>query len=225
MFRFFVTNKISETHFEISEETFKHMKVARVLNEKFICVYESKFYICEMDGQQAKIIELLDEDHEHGGEVIVAAALINIKRFEWMIQKAAELGATKIIPLITKRVEIKINDKFFKKIERWNQISHNASEQSFRNVKMIVTKPMKFEEALELEVENKFIAHEKTKKAVSNNFPTNSIFFVGPEGGFSEEEVNLAYEKGCEDISLGKRILRAETASIFILSRIVGENI
>lgn len=82
MFRFFVTNKINETHFEISEETFKHMKVARVLNEKFICIFDSQFYICKMDGQQAKIIEILEEEHEHSGEVIIAAALINIKRFE-----------------------------------------------------------------------------------------------------------------------------------------------
>ncbi len=221
MFRFFVTNKINETHFEISEETFKHMKVARVLNEKFICIYENKFYICEMDGQQAKILELLDEDHEHGGEIIIAAALINIKRFEWMIQKAAELGATKIIPLITKRIEIKINDKFYKKIERWNQISHNACEQSFRNKKMIATEPMEFEDALKLKISNKFIAHEKTKSSVSNNFPIDSMFFVGPEGGFSEEEVKLAENNECINISLGKRILRAETASIFILSRII----
>ncbi|TCG10682.1 16S rRNA (uracil(1498)-N(3))-methyltransferase [Mycoplasma todarodis] len=221
MFRFFVTNKMGETHFEISEETYKHMKVARVLNEKFICIYESKFYVCEMDGQQAKIIEVINEDHEHNGEVIVAAALINIKRFEWMVQKAAELGATKIIPLITERIEIKMNDKFYKKIERWNQISHNACEQSFRNVKMIVTEPMNFKDVLEIEIENKFIAHEKTNSKVASSLPTNSIFFVGPEGGFSEREVALAEQKGCENISLGKRILRAETASIFMLSKVM----
>ncbi len=220
MFRFFVENKINETHFEINDETLKHMKVARVLDEQFICIYDSKFYICEMEGQQAKIINILDENHEHNGEVVIAAALINIKRFEWMIQKAAELGATKIIPLITKRVEIKINDKFYKKIERWNQISLNACEQSFRNIKMVVTNPMEFKDVLQLKIKNKYIAHEKTNSQVPQSFPTDSIFLIGPEGGFTEEEVLYAEKYEFKNISLGKRILRAETASIFVLSKI-----
>lgn len=90
---------------------------------------------------------------------------------------------------------------------------------------MIVTEPMTFEDALNIKMKNKFIAHEKTNKSVSNTFPTDSIFFIGPEGGFSNEEITLAEEKDCLNISLGKRILRAETASIFVLSKVISENI
>ncbi|MCP4337216.1 MAG: 16S rRNA (uracil(1498)-N(3))-methyltransferase [Mycoplasma sp.] len=219
MFRFFVTNKIDDNFFELSDEVLKHIKVIRSEKEKFICIFEGKFYICKLEDKLARILEPLNESHEHNGRVIIAAALINIKRFEWLIQKAAELGATELIPILTKRV-IKKNNDFSKKIIRWNQISKNASEQSFRNVKMIVSKPINFNDALKIDVDNKYISHEKNKSKVPIEFPTNSIFFIGPEGGFTEEEISIAKEFGCQDISLGTRILRSETASIFILSRI-----
>ncbi|CAM9093276.1 16S rRNA (uracil(1498)-N(3))-methyltransferase [Mycoplasma marinum] len=220
MFRFFVNNKIEETHFEISSETLKHMKVARISREKFICIFEGKFYICELENDMAKILEKLEEDHEHDGEVVIAAAIINTKRFEWMIQKAAELGATKIIPVLTKRVEQKLGNNISKKIERWNQIAKNACEQSFRNVPLTVTEPISFKEVLTIKIENKYIAHEKTKTAIKTSFKPKSLFLIGPEGGFTDEEVQLAENAKFENISLGKRILRAETASIYILSRI-----
>ena len=145
-----------------------------------------------------------------------------LKKFnkKYLIQKAAELGATKIIPMISKNISKKIPIDINKKIERWNQIALNASEQSFRNKQMIVDKPMSFKEVLNINASNKYIAHEKDDSTVKGSFPTNSLFLVGPEGGFTSNEVSEANNSGFETISLGKRILRAETASIFILSRV-----
>jgi len=85
---------------------------------------------------------------------------------------------------------------------------------------MIVEKPMQFSDAIKLKIENKFIAHEKNESDVIKSFPTNSIFFVGPEGGFSEYEIDMATKNNVKIVSLGKRILRAETASIFMLARV-----
>ena len=221
MFRFLVDTRNNDT-FELSKETLNHIKVARVTNKQFICVFEEKFYVCELVGAEAKIIEELDENHEHNGEVILAAGIIDTKRFEWMIQKATELGVTKIVPLITDNISKKLNN-MDKRIERWNQIAKNATEQSFRNKILEVTHPIKFTQSLEDYdyVDNKYIAHEKVGGVVDPSYPTNSIFYIGPEGGFSENEIEKAKEKNIEIITLGKRILRAETASIFVASKVI----
>lgn len=220
MFRFFVNQKEGEA-FILPKETLHHIKVARVANEEFICTYEEKFYICKLEGNLAVIQKELKENHEHDGEVIVAAAIIDTKRFEWLIQKAAELGATKLIPVISDNVSKKISGDISKKVERWNIIALNASEQSFRNKPLIVEEPKKFKDVLNVNVANKFIAHEKENAEVPVSFPSNSLFLVGPEGGFTDQEVKLAIENNCEVVSLGKRILRAETASMMMLSKII----
>lgn len=86
---------------------------------------------------------------------------------------------------------------------------------------MEITYPKSFNEVIEMEVKNKYIAHEKAKDFLTkSSFETNSLFLIGPEGGFSQKEIDLAQEKSFELIWLGKRILRAETAAFFVLSRI-----
>lgn len=221
MMRFFV-NKKEKDFFVLDKEVLNHIKVSRVTNKKFICVYEKIFYICQLEGEKAKIIKKINENHEFSGEVILAAALINIKRFEWLIQKACELGATKLIPVLTKNVEQKLMGNIEKKVERWNQIAIAAAEQSFRNKSMEVKNPLTFQQVLEIEQKYKYIAHEKVDKSLTiNNYMTNCIFLVGPEGGFTEEEIIQAKKSNFQTISLGKRILRSETASIYLLSKIV----
>ena len=225
MFRFFVDKK-EGSNFKLSESVIKHIKVARIIDKQFICIYEGTFYVCELipNTNLAKINKTINENHEHNNEVVIAASIIDTKRFEWMIQKSAELGATKIIPMISKNISKKIPNDINKKIERWNQIALNASEQSFRNYPMLVSKIQNMEDVLNenaKKYENKFIAHEKFDDEVKSTFPTNSIFLVGPEGGFSDEEFLLAKNNGWKPITLGKRILRSETASLFILSKII----
>lgn len=79
---------------------------------------------------------------------------------------------------------------------------------------------MEFNDVINIKVTNKYIAHEKEDSSPEVSFPQDSLFLVGPEGGFTDEEVMSASSQGFNVISLGKRILRAETASMFILSRI-----
>ena len=220
MFRFFVEQKEGNS-FILTKETVQHMKVARVLNEEFICIYEGKFYVCTYKDGLANIKEELDENHEFDEPVIIAAAIIDTKRFEWLIQKAAELGATALYPVITKNVSKKISGDINKKVERWNTIALNASEQAFRNKRLWVKYPTEYKDILSSQgMKHKFIAHEKYSDGVPSTLPTHSIFLVGPEGGFTEEEVEMANNAGYKSISLGKRILRAETASLAILAKI-----
>jgi len=217
MFRFFVDEKI-ENYFVLSKENLNHIKVARI-NKEFICIYNGEFYLTELKGNIALIKEKIDENHEHDGDVIIAVGLINFKRFEWLIQKAAELGATKIIPFTSERTSVKIPSNIDKKLQRWNQIAINASEQSFRNKPLIVQDITSFKEVLKIKIKNKYLAYENHNEK-EGFYKTNSLFITGPEGGFSEKEVELAKESGVKVVSLGKRILRAETAPLFMLSRI-----
>lgn len=219
MFRFFVEEK-EENYFLLTPPILAHLKVARIEKKQFICVYQSKFFLCKLENKKAKIIKEIIENHEFKNKVVLGAALINIKRFEWLIQKATELGVTDFYPIISTNISHKISGDINKKLIRWNTIALNAAEQSFRNNVMIVHKPTKFETIIKTAIPNKYLAHEKTSKKIIASFPTNSLFLTGPEGGFSEQEVEMARSNNFKIVSLGKRILRAETASLFMLARI-----
>ncbi|MCK5867364.1 MAG: 16S rRNA (uracil(1498)-N(3))-methyltransferase [Mycoplasmataceae bacterium] len=219
MFRFFVSKK-EDNFFKLTEANLRHIKVARIEEKQFICIYEEKFYITILDDERALIIKELNDNHEFEKSVTLGASFIDTKRFEWLIQKAAELGTTSLIPIISINVSKKLPFDIEKKLIRWNEIALNASEQSFRNKPLIVMLPMKFNDVIKLDIPNKYIAHEGKQAHDPGLFKQNSLFLVGPEGGFTGEEVKLASENNFNISSLGKRILRAETASIFMLSRI-----
>ena len=176
MFRFFVDSKEGE-YFVLNKDNLNHIKVARIGDKKFICIYDGKFYICKLESNKAKIIEPLNENHEHEGEVVIAASYIDTKRFEWLIQKASELGATRLIPVISKNISKKLPVDIDRKITRWNQIALNASEQSFRNFPLIVNKPMSFLEVCTIDADNKYIAHEKEQKS-KNSFIVWNKFLI-----------------------------------------------
>lgn len=124
--------------------------------------------------------------------------------------------------MITINTNKKYVDQFKSKKNRFIEISKNASEQSFRNSLMIINDPIDFNDAINYEIDKKYIAHEKNDELLEvldfKNFDV--AFYVGPEGGFDQQEINDASSKGIKIISLGKRILRSETASIYLLSQI-----
>ena len=222
MYRFFV-NQREENYFILNDEIVNHLKSVRIQKEeKIICVYQAKFYICSYDWKNkiALIEQELDEDHEYSNNLILCASIIKLKRFEWLIQKATELGVKEFYPIITKNTNIKYIQQFDSKFERMETIIKNASEQSFRNILMKIHKPITFDEALKLNVKTKILAHEKSYVKSSNDFEGDICFYVGPEGGFTQEEIEKSLNQGIQIISLGKRILRSETASIYLLSRI-----
>lgn len=109
MNRFFVFQK-QDNYFILNNNTLKHLKVIRATNQTFICVYNQKFYECILEDNKAKIIKEIHINNERNYEVILCAALIKFERFEWLIQKATELGVTRIIPMITEYT----NGEFYK---------------------------------------------------------------------------------------------------------------
>jgi 16S rRNA (uracil1498-N3)-methyltransferase len=149
-------------------------------------------------------------------------------KMELIIQKAVELGVHEIIPVAAKRCVVKLDDRKAKsKTARWQQISEAAAKQSRRGIIPRVADVMTFSQALKYadSIDVKLIPYElaegmnRTKKIIDNLKPGESIaIFIGPEGGFEEKEIEQAKEAGAEPITLGRRILRTETAGFTVMS-------
>lgn len=225
MYRFFVDKKEGNC-FILSNEIINHIKVLRLKkDEKIVCIFDGKFFICNFENNKAVIVEELNENHEFKNNITLFAAIISIKRFEWLVQKATELGVNDFFPLITHNTNSKYVNIVKEKEKRFLEIIKNSSEQAFRNKLMNFHKPILFKDSLDINIQNKYIAHEK--ETLNNEFlifQGDVAFFVGPEGGFTEEEIIEAKNKKIKTVSLGKRILRSETASIFLLSNIDKNN-
>ena len=147
---------------------------------------------------------------------------------ELIIQKGVELGACEIIPVAMKNCVVKMDEKkAAAKTQRWQEIAKSAAKQSKRSLIPTVHEPMDYRRAIALagEMEVKLVPYESargmaaTREAIESIRPGQSIgIFIGPEGGFADDEIALAKEAGMELISLGKRILRTETAGLTALA-------
>lgn len=160
-------------------------------------------------------------------------------KMELIIQKAVELGVYEIIPMATKRAVVKLDEKKARqKQNRWQGISEAAAKQSKRRIVPKIHSVMSFKEAVSYaeKMQVKVIPYELadgmeyTRNMIASLKPGEDIaIFIGPEGGFEENEINMAMEKGIRPITLGKRILRTETAGFTVLSWIMyqleGKNI
>lgn len=153
-------------------------------------------------------------------------------KFEYIIQKAVETGATRIVPFLSSHCIAKLEEgtKTEKKLERWNRISEEAAKQCGRGIVPEVMPPVPFEKALEEASASvlSFLCYEREdtlslSDLLRSHQEGDISFLIGPEGGFSEKEAALAAEKGLSLCGLGKRILRTETAPVFVLSCITYE--
>ena len=164
-------------------------------------------------------------------KVYLYQGLPKADKMELIIQKAVELGVYEIIPVATKRAVVKLDEKKSKsKISRWQAISEAAAKQSKRAIIPTVADVLSFKEALKdcQKAEIKVIPYElaegmdKTKEIISGLKPGQDVaIFIGPEGGFEDGEIEAAMATGVVPVTLGKRILRTETAGFTILSWIM----
>ncbi|MEC9484381.1 MAG: 16S rRNA (uracil(1498)-N(3))-methyltransferase [Candidatus Izemoplasma sp.] len=161
---------------------------------------------------------------ELGVTVDIAQALIKKDNFELMLQKTSELGANSIIPLNTAHSIVKLSDKKLpNKLSRWNKITKEACEQSKRSHITEVTPPTTIEDIDLHNYNYVFVLYAKEDNTMFTYDPLkvtgNILVMVGPEGGFTQEEITYLNQfDNTEVISLGKRILRSETAPLFVLS-------
>jgi len=146
-------------------------------------------------------------------------------KMDFIVEKAVELGASVIVPMLTERTVPVIKDKELKKTDRWRRIAKAASKQCGRSVLPEVLEVADFNSALAMAASSDlvvFAALDKDsrplKTILRNKNPKKISVFIGPEGDFSEPEIALARDKGCSICSLGPSVLRSETAAIYILS-------
>ena len=144
--------------------------------------------------------------------VTLYVSILKRENFEIVVQKATEIGITKIVPLLTERtVKTGFNEIRFKKIIL------EASEQSGRTVLATISEPIKFAEAIQSANPKETVLFDISgSEFKSSSFPSTLNLFVGPEGGFGDKEVSLAKDHGCTIASLGELVLRAETAAIVV---------
>ena len=180
-----------------------------------------------------EILEKLEDNNESDIKIYLFQGLPKSQKMDLIVQKGTELGITEFIPTITHRVDVKLKGEF-KKLDRLNRIALEAAKQSKRSIIPKVSEPIEFKEVLEkidsldlliVPYENannfgiKTLINELRKDNATNTIKSVGIF-VGPEGGIEEEEIERLKDKGAYIVTLGKRILRTETAGFVATSLI-----
>lgn len=199
-------------------------KVLRLKEEEIILVNGfGKIAKAFFKNGEFKITDLKEAPKEKV-EIVICVSLIRKERFEIMIEKAVELGATKIIPFISQYTKPfpKDNKKI---IERWQKIADEALSQCRRIFKCEVTNIINFKDLLSLKYENKIYFHPNLIKIKPTNFKTSNLIAIGPEGGFSEEEISLLDKNSFHGYGMITNILRTETAVMYALSLYNLENV
>lgn len=174
----------------------------------------------------SSVKKLTDFTRELPYKLVLFAPLLKGSKFDFIIQKATELGVTSIVPYISSRTIVRLNkDEFNKKKVRYQKIIEEAVEQSNRDFIPTLTDLYTFKALASISFDKAFIAYEEESlksTLIPNDYHPKKndivVVLIGPEGGFSEEEVEYIKRSHYECISLGKRILKAETAVVYLLS-------
>lgn len=192
-------------------------------------------YTCTIDEISSDVVvcvidDVQSESRELPVEITLYQGLPKSDKLEFVIQKAVEMGASRIVPVAMKRSVVKLTaDKADKKLARWNSIAASAAAQSRRGKIPEVSAPMSYDDAirdtagcdvilLPYELASGMESTRQVMDSLKESKPRSIGIFIGPEGGFDNSEVERAREAGAHIITLGNRILRTETAPIAILA-------
>jgi 16S rRNA (uracil1498-N3)-methyltransferase len=162
--------------------------------------------------------------------VTLLLAVFKFDRMEWAIEKATELGVERIVPVTARRTEKHLAQAAANRVERWRRIAREAAQQSRRSDTVVIDDPLPLKEAARREPESLRLLLAETERTVtlrdaieasnteSGNREMKVSLAIGPEGGWTTEEESLFHSEGWKPVSLGPRILRAETAAIAAIS-------
>ena len=227
MQRYFAKEKVSD-NFILYDSDLHHIKnVMRFKpSDKIEVIYENITYICEIkeiDPLSLVIIDTITEDKEMKTNLTIAISLVNEQKMDLILQKLTELGVNTIIPIKTERSIVKLDDKkVSKKIERWQMICKEASEQSKRTSIPRVENVISLKELIAYPNDLKLLCslNENTKPLdyYLEKDIKEILFAIGPEGGFTIKEEELLLSNNFKPVSLGKRVMRVETAAMYVTS-------
>ena len=241
MYQFFVEpRQIREHVVTITGSDVNHIKnVLRMKNGEELAVsngIDGKEYRCmieaiEEEQIRCRLLFVKESDVELPARIYLFQGLPKADKMELIIQKAVELGVFQIIPVATKRAVVKLDEKkAAAKQTRWQAIAQAAAKQSKRRIVPEIATCMSFAQAVKYaeSMDVKLIPYElaegmeDTRRLMETIKAGQSVaVFIGPEGGFAEEEIKLAKEAGIVPVTLGRRILRTETAGMTVLSWLV----
>ncbi len=232
MYNFFVNEKQRlNDKYVIKDSDFNHIKnvLRMAVGDTFLVSDNGVSNLCEIEGFESEsvIARVIEENYNDTSlpiSIYLFQGLPKGDKMELIIQKTVELGVESVIPVEMNRCVVKLDDKKKKsKVSRWQSISESAAKQSKCNKIPKITDVLTYKQALEKAKDLDLLlvpyesknGMEDTKEALSQIKKGMSVgILIGPEGGFDEKEIELATENGGKVVSLGKRILRTETAAI-----------
>jgi 16S rRNA (uracil1498-N3)-methyltransferase len=217
----------------LPKEELHHLVRVRRLKagDKFeaLDVEEEKVYRCSLSKEGGSwhglILDILEVEADPLLRITLAQALIKKDKFEWVIQKATELGVSEIIPILTCRTEIRLDEKREqRKLQRWSKIVAEAVKQCGRSRLPILGSPVSLATLLKERTEGLWIVLDEATDVPMRQLlaechsAENCILLVGPEGGWDDRDREILSAEKSHSVSLGPRIMRAETASIAALA-------
>lgn len=228
--RIYVPGVPLEGEITIGGEEFHHaVRVVRIREGESVELFDGKgsavSAVVETLGRDSATVRVTTaiESRETKAAIHLAMAVIQLEKFELVLQKATELGVRSITPLVTDRVELR-PERYRGKHERWEKIVFEAVKQSGRAVIPAVGQPATFDEAIDREGLRILFDADTEPSQIDLLREPSVILYIGPEGGWSERELGIAKAKSCAFSRLGPRRLRAETAAIVAAATIAARS-
>ena len=183
--------------------------------------YNAEIISASKNNCVVRLADFTADNHQSPLNCSLAIGISKGERFEFVLQKACELGVTQIYPLFTQRTEVRLDaTRQSKKTEHWQQVIISSCEQNGRNIIPTLYPPQTLSEFLpQAQADLKLVLHHRANQALNSySAPQSVCLLIGPEGGLSEDEIQLAEQQGFNPLVLGPRILRTETAPLVALS-------
>jgi 16S rRNA (uracil1498-N3)-methyltransferase len=219
--RFFVPHVLAAgATVALEGDELRHARVVHVREGEEVEVFDGRggaWLAVARELPSVELVKVVDVDREPRVALHLAMAIINLDKFELVLQKATELGARSIIPLVTERIEVRA-ERYRGKGERWQKIVFEAVKQCGRARVPVIEEPATFDDVVRRGGTKIVFDADAAPSPPPKHFDAATLF-VGPEGGWSENELQTAREHGCAFVRLGPRRLRAETAAIVATAR------
>ena len=225
--RFYVDFALSpDSVVELPDNVVRHLNVLRVKNTEEIVLFNGngKAYpalpeVLEKRRASVRILREEATDNESPLNITLVQAVSSAERMDFTLQKSVELGVAEIRPVISERCVVRLSgERAEKRVARWQEIVVSACEQSGRNIVPKVLPLTTYAQALQQlpQETSKLLMSLNRAQKLSDVQPQSSkvVFMVGPEGGWTEKEEQQAFDAGFQSVTLGKRVLRTETASL-----------
>ncbi len=231
--RFYVDFALSpDSVVELPDNVVRHLNVLRVKNTEEIVLFNGngKSYpalpeVLEKRRASVRILREESTDNESPLNITLVQAVSAAERMDFTLQKSVELGVAEIRPVISERCVVRLSgERAEKRVARWQEIVVSACEQSGRNIVPKVLPLTTYAQALQQlpQETTKLLMSLNRAQKLSDVRPQSGkvVFMVGPEGGWTEKEEQQAFDAGFQSVTLGKRVLRTETASLAAIAAI-----